>query len=882
MASMASYEDMISPQLENRENFIVDNSHNFEHPEDDADMDLSGFFDNIVTDIDIEELDIMSRDIMDQVNDDRHSRQAKDERYAQALKRLGFSSQDIIGGAEFDGASEVVHNGLAVACIEFSSRASKELITANGCVKSKIVGEATQEKIDIAERKRNFLNFLLTEKLPYRTQMEAMLSQLPLAGSQFMKVWWDNDYNEAKIAFIPIDFLYIPAYCDDFYTANRITQRIEMNVFQFQKNLRDGLYSKHHYTHSKLMNSEDGEGNADNKTLGYYGKSERYAGDDLESMVSMAQSVAERIDGLNTNTNSGNATAQENQRQVFEIHCDYEIPDDKLTGGEVAPYIITIDLKYESILSIQRNWNPDDELRRRKHNFVEYKFLPWRGAYGIGYAELFDGASAAQTGALRALMDASLLANFPTILKSKGSGMAGQTNTPSPGQLTEVETGNMPDSDLRKMIMPLAMATPQPVLMNLMQYLDGQMTNMSTTVQDMLKNAGDDVSATMTLAMVEEGSKKQAAIMGRLHDSNHKFLKILSDILKDNLDESMVVEELGEEIIYRADFDRNFDIIPVSDPNVFSEYQRFAQLQMVMQMAGTNPQLYNLPEVHRRALDLIHIAEPDRLLNAPQDMGKLNPIAENINLMNSVAIMAFSDQNHMAHIKAHIEFLSNPMLGSNPMFAQQMQAMQPHIQQHISYLYAQAFKEAQLKNGQDVDIAGEEGVPQIDKELSEMNGAVLASVTELLTPFQQPLQQAIQTIQKNLPPPQQDPAILKIQAEQEETKRKAAKDQMDNEIEKLKIAEDKQYDDTILEIEKLKAQMKQAELRLKASSEASKAKTEGVKTVLAAAQMTSNLDIAKTKLRSEEARNHRAHHIAQQQVDAAKSKPVSGGHHGKN
>jgi hypothetical protein len=605
-------------------------------------------------------------------------------------------------------------------------------------------------------------------------------------------------------------------------------------------------------------------------------------------MVSMAQSVSERIDGLNTSTNSGNAAAEANQRQVFEIHCDYEIEEDPLTGGEVAPYIITIDSKYESILSIQRNWNPTDELRKRKHNFVEYKFLPWRGAYGIGYAELFDGASAAQTGSLRALLDAALLANFPTILKSKASGMAGQTNTPSPGQLTEVETGNMPDSDLRKMIMPLAMATPQPVLMNLMQYLDGQMTNMSTTVQEMLKNAGDDVSATMTLAMVEEGSKKQAAIMGRLHDSNHKFLRILSDILKDNLDETMVVEELGEEIIYRSDFDRNFDIIPVSDPNIFSEYQRFAQLRMVMEMAGANPQLYNLPELHRRALDLIHIPEPDRLLNAPQDMGKLNPIAENVNLMNNVAIMAFSDQNHMAHLKAHIDFLSNPMLGCNPMFAQQMQAMEPHIQQHIAYLYAQAFKEATLKEGKEMDITGEEGVPKIDKELADLNPSVLESITEMLTPLQEPLQQAIATIQKNLPPPQQDPAQMKIQAEQmkikaeqEETQRKAQKDQMDFQIAQQKIAEDREYDGTILEIEKIKAQLKAKELQLKQASEGSRGRMEGVKAIMDASKLKIDADATQAKLHAEMAKNHRAHHIAQQQVDANKHKS-KGEQHGQN
>lgn len=764
------------------------------------------FYKNLVTKFKDGSLNYIGVDLQDKIDQDKIAREPKDERYAKILKRLGYTENAKIGGADFPGASEVTHPIITEGCIDYASRAIKELLPPNGPVKTKIIGKETLEKVERANRKRDFLNWVFTSTdLNYRITNEKMLTQLPLAGSAFKKVYWDKNNSKLCIDFVPIDHLYLPYHCEDFQKADRITHIIKLDKDQFKIRCDEGMYYTKNIT-------------------GLFGTV-------TEEKQSLPDYVSDAIEGKN-NTNS---TEQDEIVILYEVHVNLQLSFDSKTKGKLAPYIVTISEATSEVLSIYRNWEENDETFRRLDWFVQFNYITWRGLYGIGFGEILDGVAAATTGSLRALLDSAHTANFPTILATKGAKIIGQNTNIAPGQITQVEGPNNVTSKLSDQLMPLQLGQPQPILLQLMQYLDSKVQEFYNTTSSALENVGDETPVGTTLALIEEGSKRYAAINARLLDSERKVFEIVNRIFRHNLDTECIVEELGELVISRFDFEYN-DIELVADPHIYSEAQRYAKNQAILQLAASKPEIYNMVEIHRRILESMHIQDIDRLFSLPQQAGRLNAVAENKAALDNTPLQVFADQDHLAHLKTHLGFATSPIFGSNPYNMQKMSGLLSHMQEHIAMLYGQVFNEALVQAGiTNYNIMEDESIPQIDQTLESLQESVMNRVNLMLQPYMQPYSKWMQEVQKAMQPPP-DPNVMKIQLEQQklqlatqESQQKAKQDVLNSQVEQQKIDAEKVYDQTLLSIEQMKTNTEENRNILNARLELAKLQQEAGK-----------------------------------------------------
>lgn len=842
------YRDLIAPQIQNNEEDVESL---LELNEDDSDIqgiiDLladveeetititednkvinnDAFYSNLVDVLPVEVMDDLYVDLDDDVQQDRSARMPKIKRYAQFLKRLNFTHQDKIGGASFQGASTVGHNAAAVAVVDFTSRAIKEIAPVNGCTKSKIIGNATNERIKLGNKLAKFYNYVLTEWVPYRDILEILFSQVCISGSAYLKWSYDKRRKMPIAEFVPIDYLYLPIYTQDFYTADRITHKLKYSKIQFKKLIRSGIYSLTHVSSAGIMNHNDEEN--------YVTTGTTYSDD----MGNEAEQVSARIDGID-DTSDDQVDEEEGLKTLYEIHLDLELDEDEITDGELAPYIVTIDANEKAILSIYRNWAIGDKNYEAKKWFVDWKLLPWRGAYGIGFAELFDGTIASLTGILRALLDSGHTANFPTTVMLKGTGAAGQNVNVNPGEVTEIEGVSGVDQDVRKYIMPLQLGQPQPVLLDLMKNLETQFATLFSATENISDQMSQsrDMPVGTTLALLDESSKRMSAIHARLHKSNAVSLKILSRIFKENITSVITIEELGEAFIIKpTDFEYTNDIIPVSDPNIYSNTHRFAQLQAVAQLAQQMPNEYNLKELNRRLLQLIEVPDPEGLLNVIQDAGNINAVAENTAALNGIPIQVFSNQSHLQHFVCHLEFLESQVYGNAVFLASGGQILMQHMQKHITELYNQVFNEFIVQDGGDkLDLTS--NAAEVDELLAKYNPMVLNVISKMLQPYEARLMKIMEAVKKAQPPQQQDPKLqetqMKIQAEQQleqmrieaqqiqtqaEMKMKTDEMQMKNQIEQIVMQNQSQNDQAELEMSRIKSETDKEIARQKAATE---------------------------------------------------------------
>ena len=350
-------------------------------PEDSPD-----FYENLADSINSYDLSKVALKYIELVEKDKDAREGRDKQYEEGLRRTGLG-QDAPGGASFMGASKVVHPIMAEGCVDFAARAIKELFPPDGPVRSKILGEVTEQKTMIAERKRDYMNYQLTEKIEeYRDEEEQLLTQLPLGGSQYMKIWYDESKRRPCAEFLPIDNVYLPFAAANFYTASRVTEVNDITQDDFEARVSSGLYIDLDVYRASQEPEESKPEKANNKIEG-------------------RKSESDNIDGV---------------RRVFHIYTWMELEDDAKSKGERAPYILMIDELSSEVVGLYRNWEDGDELMTKLDWIVEFKFIPWRGAYAVGLPHLIGGLSAALTGALRALLDSAHINNAPTMLKLKG------------------------------------------------------------------------------------------------------------------------------------------------------------------------------------------------------------------------------------------------------------------------------------------------------------------------------------------------------------------------------------------------------------------------------------------------------------------------------
>ena len=507
------------------------------------------FYANLAETFDDGVLQALANEYLDFIDVDQESRKQRDKQYEEGLRRTGLG-KDAPGGATFDGASKVVHPVMAEACVDFAASSTKELLPPEGIVKSNIKGNADRAKEETADRKVTFLNWQLSEQIPeYRDEMEQLLTQLPLGGSQFLKWRYDAEQARPTCEWVAIDNIILPYASTNFYTSPRVTEVQDITEDAFLQRVEQGIYIDIDtvYSSDAPLTEQTNSQKANNKIEG-------------------KEDPSKNIDGL---------------RRVYEITCFMRLDDDPETDGRRAPYIMTIDETTSKVIALYRNWECNDEKLEKLDWYVEFKFIPWRGAYAIGLPQLIGGLSAALTGSLRALLDAAHINNSQTMLKLKGGRIGGQSDRIEPTQVIEIEGAPGVD-DVRKIAMPMPFNAPSNVLFSLLGWLTDAAKGVVTTAEEKIGEANSQMPVGTTQALIEQGAKVFSSIHARLHRSQAKSLSIVSRINHWYLDE--MDNQSGEEIKVR-DFAANNDVRPVSDPNIFSETQRLAQNQALLQMA---------------------------------------------------------------------------------------------------------------------------------------------------------------------------------------------------------------------------------------------------------------------------------------------------------
>lgn len=717
--------------------------------EDEDELDDAGFDANLAEMMDAAERTELGQKILDLIEQDIRDREPHDKKYAEGIRRSGLGD-DAPGGAAFEGSSVVTHPIMTECAIDFQSSAMKEICPPQGPVKTKIMGPITTKKRQQSERKRDFMNWQLTEQIEeYIDTTENLLMQLPFSGSQYMHFFYDEDLGRVSVELLTSDHVYVPYGTANFYQATRMTIKAEYSEIDVEDKIESGEW-------------------VDINSIAPSMSPER-------TKTSAASDKVEGVDDPVMN--------EDGLKVFYKVFLWWSLDVDANTKGKRAPYVMVIDSDTGEIPTIRRNWDEEDRKRRKIDHVVEYKFFPWKGPYGIGFTHMIGGMSAAMTGALRALLDTAHINNYPSLLKLK-SKTGGQTTMLEATGITEIE-GSTPVDDIRKLIMPVPFNPPSQVLFQLLGWLDSAAKGVVSTAEEKIADATSNMPVGTTLALIEQGSKAYANIHGRLHRSVKKGLKILHYLNKQYLDEQVIVEELGDLVIHRKDFEGPMDIIPVSDPHIFSESQRYAQLQAVRQIKSEDPDLFNRRALVKRELQQLRIDNPDELLIPEPDISKANPVAENIMMAKGRPAAAFPDQDHMAHIKVLVTFMQDPNLGQSPIIAPRYLPLAlQHLAEHLILWYGTyIYESAGAVVGPEFQqyLEQDELAPTIDKLLGVMADQIHGAAAETLRGIPDVIKQAQQILQSFAPP--QDPRFLEVQ-------RKEKRDQMDMGIKGQKLQND--------------------------------------------------------------------------------------------
>jgi hypothetical protein len=786
LADILGLEDDDAEQevIELEDGSVVINFEQKKSPQEDPE-----FYENLAETFDESTLNAMALEYLDFIDVDRESRKQRDKQYEEGLRRTGLG-KDAPGGATFDGASKVVHPVMAESCVDFAASSAKELIPPDAIVRSNIKGVADNVKEATADRKANFLNWQLTEQVQeYRDEMEQLLTQLPLGGSQFLKWRYDAEQKRPTCEWVPIDNILLPYASTNFYTSPRVTEVQDITEDTYLQRIEQGIYRDidNNYSSDTPLNDQTQAEKANNKI----------EGKDMPS---------KNIDGL---------------RRVYEITCFIRLDDDPITEGKRAPYILTIDESSSKVLALYRNWEANDSKFEKLDWYVEFKFIPWRGAYAIGLPHLIGGLSAALTGSLRALLDAAHINNSQTMLKLKGGRIGGQSDRIEPTQVVEIE-GSPGVDDIRKIAMPMPFNPPSSTLFSLLGWLTDAAKGVVTTAEEKIGDASNNMPVGTTQALIEQGAKVFSSIHARLHRSQAKSLAIISRINHWFLDE--MDNESGEEIEVR-DFAYNNDVRPVSDPNIFSETQRLAQNQAILQMATSAPPgMFNLQALYNRVLKQLKVPNIDEILPNPQGATEANPALENVSMTMGRPAAAYPDQDHISHIKVHLEYANNPAYGGNPVIGPSFapHALE-HIKQHLTLHYLQSMRAyvAQAAGGKDAFSLHEEKPLDLEAQQSLAIASQLVDQDTQLTmqPFVQQISALSQKVQQMQQAQQQaamgaDPtAQVLLKTQMAETQRKAQESQSKMQLDLQKAQQ--QYQ---LEVAKLQQQMQELQAKYQTQS----------------------------------------------------------------
>ncbi len=728
---------------------------------------------NLAEVIDEAVLGEISSELRGLYEEDSESREEGEEGYTKGLDLLGIKYQERT--QPFEGASGVTHPLIAESVTQFQAQAYKELLPAGGPVKTQVLGSKTMEKESQASRVKNFMNYQVTEVMEeFDPDTDQMLFYLPLSGSTFKKVYFDPTKGRAVSAFVPAEDLVVSYSATDLATAPRVTHVLRMDGNQVRKMQIAGMY-------------RDVEVSAD---------------DDMEDQV---RDKVDEIEGLSKGYTDDVHT-------ILEMHVDLELEgfEDIGSDGEPTgiklPYIVTIDHGSGEILAITRNYEAQDQLKTKRQYFVHYKFLPGLGFYGFGLIHMIGGLGRAATSILRQLIDAGTLANLPSGFKARGIRIRNEDEPLMPGEFRDIDA---PGGDIRNAIVPLPFKEPSGTLAQLLASLiEGGRRFVSIADQQIGESQSGDMPVGTTVALLERGMKVMSAIHKRLHYSQKTEFRLLARIFAENLPPVYPYEVAGAPSeIKSQDFDGRVDVLPVSDPNIFSMAQRVTLAQTQLQLAQSNPGIHNLHEAYKRMYQALEVQNIDEILPAKKEPQPTSPSIENAKGMQGELLNAFQQQDHDAHIMTHVAFMKLPLVSTSPnIYATFM----GHLQDHISMkarLTVMAQVQEQQAQAQQMALAAQMGAVDPMMAQQQMQAASAVSDDMIEAEVAKLEAQFTQEIIAMLSPPegQQDPLVAIRQQElaikASEAERRAQQDSAELALERQKLQQRAMTDAARIELQ---------------------------------------------------------------------------------
>jgi hypothetical protein len=643
---------------------------------------------NLAEFIDENDLNLLGTELGQNYEDYKSSRKDWEQAYTQGLDLLGFKYEQRT--EPFQGASGATHPVLAEAVTQFQALAYKELLPAEGPVRTQVIGASTPDTEQQAERVKEFMNYQIMDVMKeYEPEFDQMLFYLPLSGSTFKKVYYDETLGRAVSQFIPAEDLVVPYSATSLEDAEAIVHVLRISANDLRKQQVNGFYRD-----IELLPADDGTSTNDIK--------------DKEK----------QLEGI---------TKSEYSDEVFtllecHVNLDLEGFEDKDQDGEPTgiklPYIVTLEEGSKEVLSVKRNWDAQDAKKEKKQYFVHFKFLPGFGFYGFGLIQMIGGLSRTATSALRQLLDAGTLSNLPAGFKQRGIRIRDDAQSIQPGEWRDVDA---PSGNLRDSFMTLPYKEPSQTLLALMGVVVQAGQRFASTTDLAVGDGNQQAAVGTTVALLERGSRTMSAIHKRIYASMKQEFKLLAKVFALYLPPEYPYNVVGgERTIKQTDFDDKVDIIPVADPDIFSQTQRISIAQTELQLAMSNPQIHNMYEVYRSMYEALGIKDIDKILNKPQPPQPKDPALEHIAALAGQPFQAFPGQDHRAHITAHLSFMSTNMARNAPPL---MAALEKNIFEHISVM-SQEQTEIEFRNemqqlqqmGQQIQQMGQQN-PQIAQQM---------------------------------------------------------------------------------------------------------------------------------------------------------------------
>lgn len=690
--------------------------------------DEESFDQNLAEVMDASDLQKVASDLVEMIDADIASRKDWVEMYVKGLDVLGMKYEERT--EPWLGACGVFSTVLTEAAVRFQSETIIETFPAQGPVKTEIIGAIDRLKEQAAERVRDDMNYQLTEVMTeYRPEHERMLYSLGLAGAAFKKVYFDPSLQRQVAIFIPAEDIIIPYGASSLKNSERVTHIMRKTKNDIKKLQVSGFYA----------DIELGEPQAIHT--------------DVEKKKAEDQ---------------GYSITDDDRYQILEIHADYDLPGYEDENEIALPYVITIERGTNEVLSIRRNWDPEDNRKLKRDHFVQYTYVPGFGAYGLGLIHLIGGYARAGTSLIRQLVDAGTLSNLPGGLKTRGLRIKDDDTPITPGEWRDVD---IPSGAVRDNIMPLPYKEPSQVLLALLNQITEEGRRLGSIADMNISDMSANSPVGTTLALLERQLKTMSAVQARIHYSMRQEFKLLRDIIRDYTPQDYSFDPIeGDRKAKQQDYDM-VSVIPVSDPNSATMAQRIMQYQAVIQLSQGAPQIYDLPQLHRQMIEVLGIKNAEKLVPVSEDQTPRDPVSENMAFLTGKPTKAFIYQDHDAHIATHTAMLQDPMvmgqIGQNPM-AQQMQgAIMAHIAEHVAFQYR---VQLEKRLGATLPAPNTDMPEEVEVQLSKL----VAQAATQLTQIHQG-----EAAQKQAQQQAQDPLVQMQQAElqikQQETQIKAQK-----------------------------------------------------------------------------------------------------------